>query len=190
MALAAVAGAVRYLEEHKTGYDWGIPNTRIPIVVGAVIDDLAIGDARIRPDPDAAYKTCQGASTAPVEEGNVGVGAGATIGKMLKGFGGMKGGLGAASLRLGDAVIGAIAVLNAVGDVVDWRSGKIIAGARRADGKGFVRIVDILQAEGTNINILVFKPELRKLIPCLCQSHAEQRKLCQESPEEADCPVK
>jgi len=145
MALAAVAGAVRYLEEHNTGYDWGIPNTRIPIVVGAVIDDLAIGDARIRPDPDSAYKACQAASTAAVEEGNVGVGAGATMGKMLKGFGGMKGGLGTASLRLGDAVIGAIAVLNAVGDVVDWRSGKIVAGARRADGKGFVRIVDVLK---------------------------------------------
>ena len=164
MALAAVAGAVHYLEEHKIGYDWGIPNTRIPIVVGAVIDDLAIGDARIRPDPDAAYKACQEASTSPVEEGNVGVGAGATMGKMLKGFGGMKGGLGTASLRLGDAVIAAIAVLNAVGDVVDWRSGKIIAGARRADGKGFVRIVDVLEqraGRGSQASLRIFDDVLR-----------------------------
>lgn len=164
MALAAVAGAVRYLEEHKIGYDWGIPNTRIPIVVGAVIDDLAIGDARIRPDSDSAYKACQAASTAPVDEGNVGVGAGATMGKMLKGFGGMKGGLGTASLRLGDAVIGAIAVLNAVGDVVDWRSGKIVAGARRADGKGFVRIVDVLHeraGHGSEASLKIFDEVLR-----------------------------
>ena len=69
--------------------------------------------------------------------------------------------------------------------VVRWNLGK-----RGLSNEMAMRIVDILQAEGTNINILVFKPELRKLIPCLCQSHAEQRKLCQESPEEADCPVK
>src|SRR5207249_2615927 len=77
-------GAVRYLEERKTGFDWGIPNVRVAIVVGAVIDDLALGDARIRPDADAAYKACQAASSAQLEEGNVGVGSGATVGKMLR----------------------------------------------------------------------------------------------------------
>src|SRR5207245_9067915 len=66
MGLAAVAGAVRCLEEHKTGFDWGIPNVRVPIVVGAVIDDLALGDARIRPDAGAAYKGCQTTSGAPL----------------------------------------------------------------------------------------------------------------------------
>jgi L-aminopeptidase/D-esterase-like protein len=82
MGLAAAPGAVQNLEERKTGFDWGIPNVRVPIVVGgAVIDDLALGDARIRPDAESAYKACQAASSGPVEEGNVGVGAGATIGK-------------------------------------------------------------------------------------------------------------
>jgi L-aminopeptidase/D-esterase-like protein len=165
MALDAVGGVVRFLQERKVGFDWGIPNVRIPIVVGAVIDDLAvIADAKIRPDADAAYKACQAASSNPVEEGNAGIGAGATIGKMLVGYGPMKGGLGTASLRLGEAVIGALAVLNASGDVVDWRTGKIIAGARRADGKGFVRIVDVLKSRtgrGDQAALQVFDTALR-----------------------------
>jgi len=150
MGLGAVPGAVRYLEERKTGFDWGVPNVRVPIVVGAVIDDLGLGDARIRPDAEAAYRACQSASSGPVEEGNVGAGAGATVGKMLRnhGFGGMKSGLGTASLRLGDVVIGALVVVNAVGDIVDWRTGEILAGARRPDGKGFANIVETLKTLG------------------------------------------
>lgn len=147
MALAAVAGATKYLEERKIGFDWGIPNVRVPIVVGAVIDDLAIGDGRIRPDAEAAYKACQIASSGPVEEGNVGIGAGATIGKMLQNHGlrGMKSGLGTASLRVGDITISALVVVNASGDIIDWQHGKIVAGARRADGKGFANIVETLK---------------------------------------------
>lgn len=147
MGLQAVPGAVRYLEEHKIGFDWGAPNVRVPIVVGAVIDDLHLGDGRIRPDAESAYKACQAASTAPLAEGKVGVGAGATIGKMLSGAGlaGMKSGLGTASLRLGEVVIGALVVANSVGDIIDWRSGKIVAGARRPDRKGFANIVETLK---------------------------------------------
>jgi L-aminopeptidase/D-esterase-like protein len=147
MGLAAVPGAVHYLEERKVGFDWGIPNVRVPIVVGAVIDDLALGDARIRPDAEAAYKACQAASTHPVEEGNVGVGAGATIGKMLagQGFGSMKSGLGTASLRVGEVTIGALVVVNAVGDIIDCHSGRIVAGARRPNGSGFANIVETLK---------------------------------------------
>src|SRR2546430_2147563 len=117
----AVPGAVRYLEERKIGFDWGIRDVRVPIVVGAVIDDLALGDGRIRPDAEAAYKACQAATSGPLEEGNVGVGAGATIGKMLahQGLGGLKSGLGTASLRAGDVVIAALVVANAVGDIID-----------------------------------------------------------------------
>ncbi len=147
MALGAVAGAVRFLEEKHVGYDWGVPNIRVPIVVGAVIDDLAIGDGRIRPDPESAYKACQAAAPGQVLEGNVGAGAGATVGKMLRGqgLGGMKGGLGTASLHLGEVVIGALAVVNAAGDILDWRTGKILAGARRPDGKGFANIIEVLK---------------------------------------------
>jgi L-aminopeptidase/D-esterase-like protein len=136
LSLPAAGGVLRFLEERKIGFDWGTPDLRIPIVVSAVIDDLAVGDAHIRPDADGAYKACAGASAGPIAEGNVGAGAGATVGKMhrSRGFGGMKGGLGTSSLRIGDVVIGALAVVNAAGDVRDWRTGRIIAGARRADG--------------------------------------------------------
>jgi L-aminopeptidase/D-esterase-like protein len=144
--LAAHAGMIRHLEEQKRGFDW-TPGLRIPIVPGAVIDDLALGDPTIRPDAQAAYKACAAASTRPVEEGNVGAGAGATVGRMLRRetAGGMKGGLGTASLRAGDVVIGALAVVNAAGDVLDWRTGRIVAGARRPDGKGFADIVEVMK---------------------------------------------
>ena len=142
LGLAAVPGAVRYLEEHNIGFDWGIPNVRIPIVIGAVIDDLALGDGRIRPDADAGYKACSAASSAQLEEGNVGAGTGATVGKMLKndGYKGMKGGLATASLRLGDVILGALVVANAAGDILDRHTGKIVAGAIRPDGKGFANL--------------------------------------------------
>jgi L-aminopeptidase/D-esterase-like protein len=149
MALGATAGVVRYLEERSVGYDWGLPHVRIPIVLGAVIDDLAIGDGRIRVGPDEAYRACEAASRSPVAEGNVGAGAGATVGKMFRGRGmaGMKGGIGTASARLGDVVVGALVVVNAAGDILDWRTGGIIAGARTADGRSFARSVDILRGD-------------------------------------------
>jgi len=144
--LPAYGGVVRYLEEHKTGFDWGTPDLRIPIVVAAVIDDLAVGDPRVRPDAEAAYRACAAASTGPVAEGSVGVGAGATVGKMhrRRGFGGMKGGLGTASLAVGDVVVSALAVVNAAGDILDWRSGRMVAGARRPSG-GFADSVEVMK---------------------------------------------
>jgi L-aminopeptidase/D-esterase-like protein len=147
LALPASGGVLRFLEERQVGFDWGTPGLRIPIVVGAVIDDLALGDPRIRPDATAAYNACAAASTARVAEGNVGAGAGATVGKMhrQRGLSGMKGGVGTASLTLGDVVIGALAVVNAAGDVLDWRTGRIVAGARRPDGS-FADSVDVMRS--------------------------------------------
>jgi len=145
--LATAPGVVRYLEEKKVGLKFGVG--LVPIVVGAIIYDLGIGDSTIRPDAESAYKACQSATSGPVEQGNVGAGAGATVGKMLRqaGYGGMKAGVGSASLRIGEVVIGAIMVVNAVGDVVDWRTGKVIAGARAKDGRGFVSIAETLKKE-------------------------------------------
>jgi L-aminopeptidase/D-esterase-like protein len=147
MGLDAVAGVVRHLEARGVGYDWGVPNVRIPIVVGAVIDDLSVGDGRIRPDPDAALKACEAATTAGVPEGSVGVGAGATVGKMFRsrGLGGMKGGVGTVAIRRGDVVIAALSVVNAAGDILDWRTGRIVAGARTADGTAFANSAEVLQ---------------------------------------------
>jgi len=135
MGLPAAGGVLRFLEERKVGFDWGNPGLRIPIVVSAVIDDLSVGDPRIRPDADAAYQACANATSTATAEGNVGAGAGATVAKMHRGRGyeGMKGGLGTASLKLGDVIIGALAVVNAAGDILDWRTGRLIAGALGAD---------------------------------------------------------
>jgi L-aminopeptidase/D-esterase-like protein len=149
MGLGATAGVVRFLDEQRVGYDWGVPNVRVPIVLGAIIDDLAIGDGRIRVGPEEAYRACQAATSGAVAEGSVGAGAGATIGKMFvaRGMRGMKGGVGSASVRLGDVVIAALVVVNSAGDVLDWRRGTIVAGARTADGRGFARSVDVLRRD-------------------------------------------
>jgi L-aminopeptidase/D-esterase-like protein len=162
LALPSSAGVIRYFEERNLGFDWGTPGLRIPIVVGAVIDDLAVGNPRIRPDADAAYQACLAAKTGPVPEGNVGVGAGATVGKMHRGrgLGGMKGGLGTASVKLGDVVIAALAVVNAAGDVLDWRSGRIVAGARRPDGT-FADSVEVMRGILSGNRGLVEDPALR-----------------------------
>ncbi len=149
MGLGAVAGMVRYLESRAVGYEWGPPGLHVPIVVGAVIDDLSVGDGRIRPDPDAAVQACEAAAAAPVGEGSVGAGTGATVGKMFRsrGLAGMKGGLGSVSVRHGDLVIAALSVVNAAGDIIDWRSGRIVAGARTADGSAFANSTELLQRD-------------------------------------------
>src|SRR5262249_61270373 len=105
--------------------------------------------ARIRVGPDEAYRACHAATAGAVAEGSVGAGAGATVGKMFVGRGmrGMKGGIGTASVRLGDVVIGALVVVNSAGDILDWRRGTIVAGARTADGRGFARSVDVLRRD-------------------------------------------
>jgi L-aminopeptidase/D-esterase-like protein len=160
LALPAVAGVHRYMQERKIGYAWSSSAVRTPIVPSAVIDDLAVGDPTIRPDAEAAYAACTAASTGPVATGNVGAGAGGTVGKMHRGrgLGGMKGGLGTASLRLGDVVIGALAVVNAAGDILDWRTGRIVAGARRADGS-FADSVDVMRGIVTSASNLSIQDE-------------------------------
>lgn len=149
MALSASGGVVRFLEEKRIGYDWGVPNVRVPVVIGAVIDDLSVGDGRIRVSADDAYRACQQATATGVAEGSVGAGAGATVGKLFVGRGmpGMKGGVGTASVRLGDVVVAALVVVNCAGDVLDWRTGTIVAGARSSDGRGFARTADVLRRD-------------------------------------------
>ena len=132
--LETATGVVRWLEERGIGYDVGV--AKVPIVPAAILFDLGVGDAKIRPDAEAGYKACKAASTTPPAEGNVGAGAGATVGKMFGGKRAMKGGIGTASIKIGkDLTVGAIVAVNAVGDVIDPATGKLIAGARTADGK-------------------------------------------------------
>jgi L-aminopeptidase/D-esterase-like protein len=131
--LESASGVVRWLEERNIGFDVGV--ARIPIVPAAILFDLGVGDPRIRPTADSGYRACETASTSPPAEGNVGAGAGATVGKLFTLRRAMKSGIGTASLRVRGTTVGAIVAVNAVGDVVDPSTGKPIAGARTEDGK-------------------------------------------------------
>jgi L-aminopeptidase/D-esterase-like protein len=132
--LEAATGAVWYLEEQGIGFEAG--PVRVPIVPAAVLFDLGIGDPSVRPDAGTGYAASRAANTGPVEEGSVGAGAGATVGKLLGSARAMKGGVGTASIRLEEGlVVAALVVVNAVGDVVDPETGTIVAGARSEDGR-------------------------------------------------------
>ncbi|MFC2029118.1 P1 family peptidase [Chloroflexota bacterium] len=127
--LDAATGVMRYLEERGVGFDARV--ARVPIVPAAVLFDLAVGDAQVRPDAEMGMRACQNASTERPAEGNVGAGAGATVGKILGMGQAMKAGLGTASMDAGGGVVvGAIVAVNAFGDVVDPASGEILAGTR------------------------------------------------------------
>lgn len=130
--LDAASGAMRYLEERGIGIDVGV--AKVPIVPAAVLFDLDSGDPRIRPDADAGYQACVAASANPPAEGSVGAGAGATVGKLFGRRRAMKGGLGSAALTVDGLTVGAIVAVNAVGDVTDPATGRVLAGARSADG--------------------------------------------------------
>lgn len=146
--LGAADGVMRYLEEQGVGFDTGIAGVpRIPIVPAAVIFDLGLGDHRARPSPQMAYEACRAASAA-VAEGTVGAGTGATVGKLLGLMSAMKGGVGTWSVTLSDGVlVGALAVVNAYGDVLDDRTGMVLAGARNPEGGGFLTMARALQTE-------------------------------------------
>jgi L-aminopeptidase/D-esterase-like protein len=135
MGLGAATGVVRWLREQNRGFDVGF--ARVPIVPAAVIFDLGIGRPDRFPDAEMGYAACLAAASS-VEEGCVGVGMGATVGKLLGSRSAMKAGVGSWSERLPDGTsVGALAVVNAFGDV--WREhGSMIAGARSLDGTGFL----------------------------------------------------
>ncbi|NLD73762.1 MAG: P1 family peptidase [Chloroflexi bacterium] len=133
--LAAADGVMRCLEARGIGYKTG--QTRVPIVPAAVLYDLGIGACDVRPDAAMGERACEDADDGPVAQGNVGAGAGATVGKILGMSRAMKAGLGTASVRAGRLVVGALIAVNAFGDVVDPETGAIIAGARKAIGRGF-----------------------------------------------------
>jgi L-aminopeptidase/D-esterase-like protein len=126
--LDAATGVVRFLEERSLGFP--TPGGAVPIVPTAVLYDLGYGDAASRPDAAMGYEAARSASTGAPGRGSVGAGTGATVGKALGIRRAMKGGFGTASERGGDAVVGACAVVNAFGDVLDPESGKWVAGAR------------------------------------------------------------
>jgi L-aminopeptidase/D-esterase-like protein len=138
--LDAASGVMNFLDERNIGYPVGSAGV-VPIVPAAILFDLPFGGKpKIRPGPDCGYKAAEAASEAPVQEGNVGAGAGATVGKSGggrgQGGGPMKAGLGSAAIKLPNGlVVAAIVAVNAVGDIVDPYTGQVVAGARGPDGK-------------------------------------------------------
>ena len=138
--LDAASGVMRYLEEHDSGFPTSAG--KVPIVPAAILYDLDIGDSKIRPTADSGYRASMSAKAGPIEEGSIGAGAGATVGK-IGGGKRMKGGIGTSSIKLPNGlVVGAIVAVNCAGDVIDPKTGKIVAGARTADGKSFLNIME------------------------------------------------
>lgn len=144
--LDAAGGVMRYLEERGFGHETMTGVAKVPIVPTAIIFDLNIGSSKIRPGIEEGYQACLAAGDKAVAEGCVGVGTGATVGKILGIDRATKSGLGTASQEIGDGIIvAALVVVNAVGDVVDRRIGKIVAGPRQEHNKGFLSTIELLK---------------------------------------------
>ncbi|WP_091730323.1 P1 family peptidase [Proteiniborus ethanoligenes] len=143
--LDAASGAMKYLEEKNIGFDVGV--TKVPIVCSAVLFDLVVGDHRVRPDMIMGYKACSNATDKECLNGSIGAGTGATIGKLLGLERAMKGGLGSFALQVGDLKVGAIVAVNCLGDVVDPKTGEIIAGLLNEDLHTFAGTENLMAAQ-------------------------------------------
>ncbi|HVS14747.1 MAG TPA: P1 family peptidase [Thermoanaerobaculia bacterium] len=146
--LDSASGVVRYLDEQGIGYQTRV--ARVPIVPAAILFDLGVGDKpHVRPGADCGYAAAKAASAGPVAEGTVGAGAGATVGKMGGPGRSMKAGIGTASIRLDNGlVVAALVAVNAVGDIIDPATGKVVAGARGEDGRSFIDARTLVRAGG------------------------------------------
>lgn len=152
--LESIWGAMQYLEERGVGFPVG--KTVVPHVAGAIVFDLNVGDHRARPDRRMGYAACERARAGAVEEGNVGAGTGATVGKLHRVERAMRGGLGCATVERGPISVSALMVVNAVGDVRDPASGRLIAGTRDApDGR---RLIDTAAALANGATLGGFAP--------------------------------
>lgn len=140
--LDAAAGVMEYLEERYIGYDVGV--TKVPIVAGAVLFDLAVGNYKIRPDKKMGYKACLNSESKELSEGSVGAGTGASVGKILGMDKAMKGGLGSFCIKAGELYVGAIVAVNCLGDVVDPDNGQILAGAYSREDRRFMNSESIM----------------------------------------------
>ena len=166
--LAAADGVMQWLSERDIGYQ--TPWVRVPIVPSAVVFDLNVGNSAVRPGPVEGQKACGAATTNPVEEGNVGAGTGATVGKWAGQETWMKGGIGSAAKAVGALSVGVLVVVNAVGDIVG-ENGSILAGAKKA-GEKFMAELDpvrtfargkVLETSNTTLAVAATNASLTKL---------------------------
>jgi len=153
--LDAAGGVMRWLDERGIGVQIrrafgsaadAAPAVRVPIVPAAILYDLWLGDPTIRPDAAAGYAACEAATDEPPAQGNVGAGAGATVGKLFGIERAMKGGLGSAAVSVGGITVGALAAVNALGDIVDPATGAVVAGARTEAGDALLGTMRALLA--------------------------------------------
>ena len=142
--LAAAAGMVRWLAERGYGVETAF--ARVPLVPGAVIYDLNFNQSYSKPDFDTGYRAADAANDHPVVQGCVGAGLGATCGKMAGFHRAMKSGLGSSLIRYGELFIGAMAVVNPLGDVYDPANGTLLAGVRTEDGRGLAGTDEVIRA--------------------------------------------
>ena len=146
--LEAVSGVRKFLEHKGVGFDTG--HARVPIVPGAILYDLGIGKSHVRPNREMGEAAAAAATDGPVKEGNVGAGTGASVGKVFGMAQAMKGGVGSYTVSLGGANsrvrVSALVVVNAVGDIIDYHNGKILAGTRKSrDSQEFVNSADAIK---------------------------------------------
>ncbi len=142
--LGASNGVMEYLEKRGIGFDVGV--TKVPLVVQSDIFDLTVGDKDVRPDPAMGYEAAKNAMESPnYKDGNYGAGCGATVGKISGMDTCMKTGIGSYAIEIGPLQIGAIVVVNSLGDIYDWRTGKKIAGLLAEDKKGFRDTVTLME---------------------------------------------
>ncbi len=142
--LGASDGVMQYLREHDIGFDVAV--TKVPLVAQSDIFDLTVGDLNAHPDAAMGYEAARLAMEAPnYRDGNFGAGCGATVGKLAGMETCMKTGIGSYAVQIGELKIGAIVVLNALGDIYDWKSGQKVAGLLAEDKKGFRDTVSLMQ---------------------------------------------
>ena len=169
--LDAAAGVMKYLENKGFGFDVGV--TKVPIVTGAVLFDLTIGDFKVRPDGEMGYSACINSEIDNCrEEGNVGAGTGATVGKLFGPGYSMKSGLGSYYIQVGNLIVGSIVAVNSFGDIIDPKNGSIIAGALAEDGKTFADSENVMienydgsgsePGKNTSIGVVVTNVQMTK----------------------------
>lgn len=147
--LDAASGVMKCLEEESIGLDTG-GGILVPIVPAAVLYDLSVGNSSVRPDANWGYEACKNAESSPVQQGNIGAGKGATVGKVMGMKRAMKGGLGSFASRLpGGKTIAALTIVNAIGDVVDPRTGLILAGVRGESKGEFLDSTKLLKEQSS-----------------------------------------
>ena len=140
--LDAAGGVMEYLEERGIGFDVGI--TKVPLVCESCLFDLMVGDFKTRPDKAMGYAACEGAEKNNYQDGNFGVGTGATVGKFRGMDYCMKSGIGSYAVQIGELKVGAIVAVNALGDIYDYHSGRIVAGMLNEERSAFADTAKLL----------------------------------------------